>query len=269
MTSRRAVIIGLSLGMLSLAIACSGSPAPSTTEKKPTEQAAAKAAASNAADEARYTAIIEDATKARDAAVAKRDAVRSRNQEAKTRYEKALVSFFEEKAKYDADLAAYTQAAKEYKALKDLDFAKKLKTEASLNKWYDDIIRDYPGTAAAQEARRRLSGNPPKTLPLPAKPPEPPVAPSEPREPQYEPEPPIPDVPTIAELRAEDGRRADAAKVSGDDHDPPLAMYDMTKQGTGANQGKVYVKGYTTKNGTFVQPHYRNPPGAGASRGRR
>jgi hypothetical protein len=271
MTSRRAILTGLLLGMLALVIACSGAPESErpTPGKAAIQQANAKPGASNATDEARYAAIIEEATKARDAAVATRDAVRTRNQEAKTRYEKELDSFREAKAKYDGDLAVYTQAAKEYKALKDLDFAKKLKTEAALNKWYDDIIREYPGTAAAQEARRRLSGNPPKTLPLPAKAPKPPVAPSEPREPQYEPESPIPEVPTIAELRAEDARRAEAAKGSGDDHDPPLAMYDMTNQGSGANQGKVYVHGYTTKNGTVVQPHYRNPPGAGASRGRR
>jgi hypothetical protein len=37
-----------------------------------------------------------------------------------------------------------------------------------------------------------------------------------------------------------------------------------TRAGTGANVGKVYVRGHY-RNGRWVEPHYRNPPGAGPS----
>lgn len=268
MTSRRFVLTGLAMVILSVMLACAGG-APTPATKAPTERAQAKPASGSGAAEAHYAAIIDEATKARDAALAMRETVRTRNEAAKQRFQQALAAYREAKAKYDADLAAFKDAMREYKAIKDLAFAKKLQSEASLSKWYGDIVSEYPGTAAAKEAQRRLNGYTPKSLPVPAKPPEPPDAPRKPTEPEYEPEPPIPEVPTIAELRAEDARRAESAKGGADDHEPPLTAYDMTKQGTGANQGKVYVHGYTTKSGKYVAPHYRNPPGAGSSRGRR
>jgi hypothetical protein len=107
----------------------------------------------------------------------------------------------------------------QFRSLKDLDWTtKNFKSEAGLAKQYKEMIRLYPGTDAAKEARRRLAGDPPTYLAVPAKP-VPPVRPVPPMPvprtpPQYDPEPVIPDVPTLADLRerrfaAERQRKAD------------------------------------------------------------
>ncbi|GEM_PF-4444127 len=67
----------------------------------------------------------------------------------------------------EEELRAFKKAKLEYDSLRRLDFGKNLKTEAGLTKWYEELIHDFPGTEAANEAQRRLAGQAPKLLPVP------------------------------------------------------------------------------------------------------
>jgi len=75
----------------------------------------------------------------------------------------------------DQEIEAFKKAKLEYESLRALDFAKNMKTPSGLEKWYRQIIYDFPGTDAARESQRRLAGGEPKSLPVPP-PPTPPKA---------------------------------------------------------------------------------------------
>ncbi len=167
MTTHRRLLILLLVAWAGMLPACGGGGKKSETAQPQVEIKEVKAANPTASEDAPHEAIIKEATKSQDEAIARREQVRARNDARKRQYEEDLASFKK----------AYTQ----YKSLRELDFAKNLKTQAGLAKWYSDIVREFPGTEVSTEAQRRLVGGPPKSLPVPPMP----IAP---KQPEYEPD---------------------------------------------------------------------------------
>jgi hypothetical protein len=123
-----------------------------------------------------------------DNAIAQREQVRARNDAKKRQYQKELEVFKKRKAAYEKELKAFKKAKREYISLHSLDFAKRFDTEAARTARYQDIVREFPGTDAAIEAQRRLTGGAPKALAVPLEPVAPTRPPRAPKQPEYEPE---------------------------------------------------------------------------------
>ena len=125
-----------------------------------------------------------------DKAIAQREQIRARNDAKKRQYEREIEAFKKAKTAYEKELKAFKKAKSEFTSLHRLDFAERFETEISRTNSYQEIVREFPGTAAAREAQRRLAGGAPKALPVPSEPVAPTGPPRAPRVPEYEPEPP-------------------------------------------------------------------------------
>jgi hypothetical protein len=125
-----------------------------------------------------------------DKAIAQREQVRARNDAKKRQYKREIEAFKKAKTAYEEELKTFKKAKSEYASLHRLDFANRSETEILRTNSYQDIVREFPGTAAAREAQRRLAGGAPKALPVPPEPVAPTGPPRAPRQPEYEPEPP-------------------------------------------------------------------------------
>lgn len=176
---------------------------------------------------ARVKQLVAEANEKRDIQVARRQAIIARNKALAEKHGEELAAYQSLKDAYDADLPKYQAARREAAAVRRLEFARKLQTNIDaaetpaganalrerLAQWYRDVVKEFPDTAAAKEARNRLAGKRPKEVAAPKVGPEP-VAPQVPPMPSFEPEGrPIPavDVEAIARLVADE-----VARVSTD-----------------------------------------------------
>lgn len=104
---------------------------------------------------------------------------KARNDAKRAQYQQNLIRYRTEKEQYGKDKVEYAAARKLVTSTIE-NYSMALR-----ERWYRDLIREFPGTEAANEAQRRLAGSDPKSLSVPPEPKEPaPVF-----EPNYEPEP--------------------------------------------------------------------------------
>ena len=170
---------------------------------------------------------IAIAEKKRTEALALKKQILESNAVMRKRYEAEITKYNELFAKYQAELGKFKTDLNEFKAARDLEGSRIFKTDMAKEKRYREIIREYPSTDAAKEARNRLAGLPSSkmtnTEPIKPKEPESPISP------RYQAAPSIPEVPTIATLqkaREEDRLKREAESVKARTVDAPTLVHN-------------------------------------------
>jgi hypothetical protein len=182
----------------------------------------------------------------------------------KAAHVRELEKYRVEKEAYDTALAKYKTDKKEIEADSLLKLARmfidhkqtenanrRQKTEIA-HRRLREIIKDYPETQAAKDARVLLSDGYVKSRDTSIDP-VPPIAPVEPRLVLPSPPPPAAVIypPNADERMLPD---SDYVTTRTGDYQTPIKL---------GNGKTVYVKGYF-RNGTYVQPHMRSQPGLGS-----
>ncbi|MBM4071397.1 MAG: hypothetical protein FJ271_21035 [Planctomycetes bacterium] len=190
---------------------------------------AAKIGAANASKEKdrkndladRIAAAIAVAHAMHAEAVERRDAVVARNRELADAHGKALAAYEVAKTKYDDELPKHKKAAHEASAVRRLDFTRRIQQNIDnaqtsgeagairdrLDMWLRDIVKEFPGTPAADEAAARLRGRKPRDVTAPSVGPAP-VEPKAPPMPRFENEGRPPTPVDAAKIAAEVTRRS-------------------------------------------------------------
>ncbi len=171
-----------------------------------------------------------------------------------------------EAERLEEEMARFEIEAKEYHADNMVRLARRLAAETfkleDAVKRYQQIVKDYPGTQAAADAELLLARKPVPDHPRPPYP----VLPEgitktdpHPLLGQYEP----------PKDKSPPGKTEPAAlKTEREKVNPPTPLPDLNPAPPvilppPRDPGKtVYVRGYTRKDGTYVHPHYRRPPGS-------
>lgn len=167
--------------------------------------------------------------------------------------------FEEEMVRYELAKAAHHAAAKLSFGRRFLDEAKQANragraTEggrllAKATKWLNEVVRLYGDTESAADAKQLLDGKevPERRVP------------------------PAPTLPQGVTARDHDVRENEAVATAGRATSQTQSENGTVAANPGAGVGgkSVYVRGYTRKDGTYVQPHYRSAPGSARSSGRR
>lgn len=183
---------------------------PKAANLKPPETSdlPAKASITPEMIEAAAKEPIARAIKQRELLVARREAIIALNKELADKHGKEIAQYEATKEEYDAKLPKWQAAKREADAVRRLEFSRKLQanidaaeTQAGaealrdrLTRWYRELVKEFPDTAAAKEAKNRLAGKKPMNVAAPKVGSEP-VAPAVPRIPRFEPEGrPIPPV---------------------------------------------------------------------------
>jgi hypothetical protein len=185
----------------------------------------------------------------------------------------------EEAERLEEEMARFEVAALEYHSDNKLRLARGLVQDAKVEKLggnfraaerledrarerYADIVKDFPGTQAAADAQSLLDGKPPPDRPRPPLP----VLPKEvvktdphPLLGQHEP----------TKEKAPAGKtepatpKTENAKANPAPAPPYPSPAPRVVLPPSSNSGKtVFVRGYTRKDGTHVQAHFRSPPGS-------
>jgi hypothetical protein len=190
----------------------------------------------------------------------------------KAEYATKMEEYNAAKADYDVAMLAYNAAKREVEAARLLNLAREFdnpKGAPIANRRYREIVKEYPGSQAAKDAKVLLNGGYVALRRSPLEPmrPEAPVEPRLvlPRPPQpvaveYPPDEDDGSAPVIAENQIPD---KDYKSVAGGDYVTPIRL---------TNGKTVFVRGHF-RNGHYVAPHMRSAPGTGstskASSGRR
>jgi hypothetical protein len=161
--------------------------------------------------------------------------------------EQAMVLYELAKAEFDAAWRLKTgrmlaEAAQERNAREEWRERERLLETAKTI--YEEIMRRFPDTRAGEDAAELLAGKDPPHRPIP-------------------PKPSLPTGISADEDELPPNRPPDLAKDSSS-RGPVLGGAPML--GPTGGPKTVYVRGYTRKDGTYVRPHYRSPPGMGPRR---
>jgi len=169
-------------------------------------------------------------------------------------------SMDEKMAEYEAAKAEYHAAEKlrlarqlkvlALKADADGDTQKAAKLTTGVDSWYRSIVQFYPETAAAVDAQKLLDGEEVAERPVPSR-------------------PSLPDGVKAQTIDLADraakkaaGERVVAGATNSESYSGPAGY--STSGGTKS----VHVRGYTRKDGAYVQPHSRAASGSGGGRRR-
>jgi hypothetical protein len=282
----RRFILGLTVPALAaIALACSGEGSNRNGATKPALVAAAPGDAKPASAMAGTDAEVRAQARAKARAQAEADAA-AQDAINRNEYEAAVArvkqQHSERLAKFKLDQRAYEEARAAYEVAKSVYDATRLLSQARglyddgqakvaksiqpegdkllefADRRFREIIKRYPATDSAKDAKALLAR---RNL-APRKVPPQPVEPVPPIEPQLD----VPSPPPVPVIYPPDDDQTNVARSLADDDFREVKGGDYQTPVRSASGKTVYVRGYFRRDGTYVAPHMRSSPGSGAAK---